>query len=148
MAKFDTTLYDYARDNHIHCDYGLYDAYDVCKQFEDRYIVQFNKPLNILDPDWAYWFAKFIINDHWPAGELLICQDSELALTYRVMINFEMTAGILGHSKDGIKEALYTVKKKKIDINDVADFVDAEMQQFRKQAKIRIEELKELLTEV
>lgn len=144
--RFDTTLYDYARQNNINYTYSLYDAFDVCKLFEDRYIAKYDKPLNIMDSEWAYWFAKFIINDYWPAGELLICQNQELASAYRVMVSFEITAGILGHSLDGIKpvdQDIVTPRKKSLD--DVADMIDQEMQQFRRQAKIRVNELRELL---
>lgn len=113
-----------------------------------------------LTPHWAYWFARHVITDHWPAGESLIQQDQQVLGWYNAYKNNCQAVGILNHSVQedpdfiiddngqivGWKEGRKPLKKGKVtsliapeeDLDAIADRIAERMAAFRREKQMRV----------
>jgi hypothetical protein len=134
---FDQTLYKYAKNNNINYTYTIGQAFQVTEQFADRYKTQMMMSDFNVCPQWAYWFAKFVINDYWPNGEELINKNESLSSAYRFLVNYSKTCGILGHSLNGIelwcKPEINPKRNKEFNIDDFADNIYKEMKKLKRE---------------
>ncbi len=108
-----------------------------------------------LSPHWAYWFARNVIEDHWPVAESFIQQDNKAWEAYSAYKNTCTQCGILNHSVNGnddfhvtesgqitgwkegkkpVKEEKQMMKEKELD--DIADRIAEQVAVFKKRKKV------------
>lgn len=108
-----------------------------------------------LTPHWAYWFARHVIMDHWPAAESLIEQDLHVLSLYNVYKSVCRSVCVLGKSTEedqnfivddngqivGWKEGRKPVKRvAQSRLDDVADRISQRMSAFRKKKLLQGED--------
>ena len=104
MAPFDRTTFDYARQHKLNYTFTVDEAFDAARPLEEYYKSNMNMPVYERCPEWAFWFARFVLNDYWPNGEELIGQNPDLKSAHNNIMRYCKTCGILGHSLNGIEE--------------------------------------------